>query len=120
MRIGRAAAVLVAALLVAAGCGGDEEATDTAAAPGAIKINIASFKYLPVKARVAPGATITWVNQDKAPHTSTSTETDLFDTGRLDLEDSKAVKAPMEPGTYRYYCIFHRFMEADVEVVAAG
>lgn len=39
-----------------------------------------------------------------------------FDTDKLERGDARAVTLD-KPGTYRYYCVFHRFMQADLIVV---
>lgn len=120
MRRVLAVAVASVAAAVTSGCGGDGAASGDGAAPATaqarseVTINIASFKYLPAKLTVKKGAKVTWVNQDKAPHTATAVE-GAFDTGRLKLDDSKTLVLD-KPGTYRYYCTFHRFMEADLVV----
>ena len=106
----------------AMGCGGsgDGDKPDGASggdAPKQVKDQIASFKYLPEKVRVAKGGTVTWSNQDKAPHTATAAEgaPAEFDTDRLELGESKAITFD-RPGTYSYYCVYHRFMTGTVEV----
>ena len=67
--------------------------------------------------KVKAGGTVTFANADKAKHTA-QTDSDAagaFNTGDLLQGDSKAVTFD-EPGTYAYYCIYHRFMTATVEV----
>lgn len=103
--------VLTSAAL--AGCGGsDDRAMSGDASPTSLEVEIADFKFAPPAATVKAGGTITFVNRDKAPHTA---ETEGFDTGRLDRGQSKPIKVD-EPGTYEYFCDFHRFMTATVEV----
>ena len=102
--------VVLPALL--AGCGGNDEAKTRAPAPASVKVNIESFKFLPQEATVKAGGSIAFVNRDKAPHTA---ESETFDTGRLDRGGSKRIVFD-EPGTYEYFCDFHRFMTATVEV----
>ena len=113
------------ALLVMAGCGDDEEqpagasAAKPAAAPAgkakdALTVDIASFKYLPKDAVVARGATVSFVNKDKAPHTATA-EDGSFDTKRLDQAQKGDVTLD-EAGTFTYICEYHRFMEAKITV----
>lgn len=106
----RRSAVAAAALLLLGGCGGDSDA-----APESVRADIAGFAFEPDPLRVKAGGTVTWRNVDKAPHTA-ETDDDGFDTGRLDTGDSRAVTID-EPGTYRYFCVFHRFMTGTVEVV---
>jgi len=121
----RSLPVLVACLaLLAAGCGDDEKdsgskpAGGAATAKEAVKVNIASFKFVPDPIKLKAGGTVTWVNQDKAPHTA-QTEAEVkpgFDTDRLNLSDKKAIKLE-KPGKFAYFCVYHRFMEGTVEVV---
>ena len=99
-----------AAALLAGGCGGESGAS----APAAVRVQVAGFRFLPERATVKAGGTVTWINRDKAPHTAT--RDDGFDTHRLGQGESGPVTLD-EPGTYTYYCTFHRFMTATVVVV---
>lgn len=113
--------------LSAAGCGSDSsddapaksDESGGAAAKDAVTVNIASFKFMPDPIKVKAGGTVTFVNQDKAPHTA---QTDLnpkaaeFDTKRLATGDKQAVKVA-KAGKFEYFCVYHRFMEGTVEVV---
>jgi plastocyanin len=111
------------ALAGAAGCGGGDEttgstaaatSTTTAGASSTDKIDIADFKYDPETVVVEAGTKVTWTNSDSAPHTATADDSS-FDTGDLDKGDSGTVTLD-EPGTFSYYCRFHPFMKATVEV----
>ena len=113
---------------IVGGCGGDDsssststsaesssttaEATGSAAATD--QIEIADFKYDPETVTVDAGTEVTWTNSDDAAHTATADDSS-FDTGDLDQGDSKSVTFD-EPGTFTYYCRFHPFMKATVEV----
>lgn len=115
---------------IAIGCGGDEsdappasdateapgdaESPDGAAAEGDTTVDIVEFLYEPEDVTVAAGSTITFVNQDKAPHTATADDSS-FDTEKLAQGDEAEVTFD-EPGSYSYYCRFHAFMKANVEV----
>ena len=141
-RIPALALTVIAAMVPLAGCGDDEdsggggepaaesgsaygggdtqpaEGTDgggDAAATEAASVEIAEFAYDPVSVKVSAGGTIEWTNSDSAPHTATA-EDDSFDTGSLDKGDSAKVTFD-EPGTFKYICTFHPFMNATVEVV---
>lgn len=117
MRSRFASALLVAAGLAIAGCGGDDDsagAADSSASTAADKVEIVDFKYAPETIEVATGTTITWTNSDTAPHTATADDSS-FDTGDLDEGDSAEVSFD-EAGTFTYYCRFHAFMKATVEV----
>ncbi|MEK6228072.1 MAG: plastocyanin/azurin family copper-binding protein [Actinomycetota bacterium] len=128
------ATALTVAALALAGCGGDDESssepggggsTGEASAPSAggpakkaAKVGISDFKYDPEAIRVKAGGTVTWSNSDKAKHTAQTDDgaAGEFDTGDLEMGDSKKVTFD-EAGKFTYYCIYHRFMEAKVEVV---
>ena len=75
------------------------------------EIDIADFKFDPEAVTVEAGTEVTWTNGDEAPHTATADD-GSFDTGTLDLDDSKPVTLD-QPGTYSYYCRFHPFMKGD-------
>jgi len=124
------ATCLTVAALALAGCGGDDEPAEKpsgggAAAPSAgapakkdAKVAISDFKYDPEAIRVKAGGTVTWDNSDAAKHNA-QTEAGAggeFNTGDLENGDSKKVTFK-EAGEFTYYCIYHRFMEAKVEVV---
>jgi plastocyanin len=107
----------VAGGLIAAGCGGVEDESAPAAAEGAGRggeVEIVDFTYGPEAIEVAAGTELTWTNSDKAPHTATA-EDESFDTGTLKRGDEQAI-ALDDPGTYAYYCRFHPFMKATVDV----
>lgn len=110
-----------------AGCGDDggqdpprkSVAAPKPAAKRAVTVDIASFKFRPDTIAVKAGGTVTFVNQDKAPHTAQTElnpKTAEFDTDRLERGDEKAVKLE-RAGSFEYFCAFHRFMEGRVEVV---
>lgn len=126
------ATCLTVAALSLAGCGGDDEpasepsgassggGASSAGAPAkkAAKVAISDFKYDPEAIRVKAGGTVTWNNSDAAKHNA-QTEAGAegeFNTGDLENGDSKKVTFK-EAGEFSYYCIYHRFMEAKVEVV---
>jgi plastocyanin len=99
-------ALAAAALLSIGGCGGDE-------APAGAEVLVAGFEFEADPVRVRAGTAVTWRNADEAPHTATGR---TFDTGRLRLGEAGEVEFS-EPGSYPYYCVFHRFMTGTVEVV---
>ena len=79
-----------------------------------MQVDIVEFLYEPEEVTVAAGTTVTWTNQDKAPHTSTARD-ESFDTGTLKKGDSGEVVLDA-PGTYEYFCRFHQFMNGTIEV----
>jgi plastocyanin len=110
MRSSRAASLAVLALL--AGCGGEEEAAE--GAPRSVKVNIAGFEFTPDPVTLRAGGTIAFVNRDKAVHNAESPEN--FNTVRQKSGDEKRISFE-EPGTYDYFCRFHRFMTGTVRVL---
>ena len=132
---GEIAVLLACGALVAgtavAGCGSGDSASNASAEPastttqstasssgGAAEstdmIDIADFKYDPETVTVKAGAELTWTNSDDATHTATADDSS-FDTGDLDKGDSKSVTFD-KAGSFTYYCRFHPFMKATVEV----
>ena len=112
---------LGACLILLAGCGDSDDgaagSSSAGAAPGAVKVSIASFDYMPKTVSVKAGGSITWTNRDKALHTA---QTDTGAQGAFNTKDLKKGAARKisfdKPGTYSYYCIYHRFMTGKVEV----
>ena len=119
--VGIGAALAAAAL--AAGCGSDDPdsapaATTTTMVASPVqstdKVEIVDFKYAPETVTVKVGTEVTWTNDDDATHTATADDSS-FDTGDLDKGDAKTVTFEM-PGKFTYYCRFHPFMKATIEV----
>lgn len=121
--VGRKAAVLLIAALLVGGCapgGGSGTGTppggaSTAAVPeAAATITIKDFNYGgPIT--VAPGAVVAVKNMDSVPHTVTAEKNKVFD---VDLAGGATAtfKAPSEPGTYPYICIYHSNMKGTLTV----
>ncbi len=82
--------------------------------PTYTEVKISGFAFVPATVTVSAGSTVTWTNQDSAPHTVTS-ETDLFDSGRLSINDSSSY-AFTDRGTFSYYCTIHPYMKGEVIV----
>ena len=82
--------------------------------PTSTKVKISGFTFVPATVTVSAGSTVAWTNQDSAPHTVTS-ETDLFDSGRLSINDSSSY-AFTDRGTFSYYCTIHPYMKGEVIV----
>lgn len=79
----------------------------------AAQLSIDSFAFESVT--VSPGATVTVVNNDGAPHTATADDSS-FDTGTIAPGGFATFVAPTEPGTYQIYCAIHPSMTATVTV----
>jgi plastocyanin len=77
-------------------------------------VEIKGFAFNPATITVPAGTTVTWTNQDAAPHTATADDKS-FDTGRLDQGQSGSFTFDT-PGTYTYTCTFHPNMKGTVVV----
>ncbi len=87
----------------------------TAAAQGkTMTISIKNFAFNPPNATVAAGTTVTWVNDDQAPHTVTADD-GAFDSGTLQPGQSYSFTFD-KAGTYAYHCDIHPDMTATVTV----
>ncbi|MDP2709591.1 MAG: cupredoxin family copper-binding protein [Solirubrobacteraceae bacterium] len=118
--LGVSLVVAAGVLFVAYGTAGDETPTSSrAAAVATDRVQVEDFKYVPETVTVAAGTTLTWVNEDSAPHTSTSGASPSpdgeFDTGTF-VGGASGTVTLSEPGTYAYYCALHPFMRATVIV----
>ncbi len=111
-----------------AGCGGGDSPSATGAetteempsgapaesAVATTKVEISDFLYDPAAITVKAGDTVTWTNNDQAPHTATADD-QSFDTG--DLQKGAEGTATFEKaGEFTYYCRFHAFMNGTVVV----
>jgi plastocyanin len=91
----------------------------TAGAQGeTMTVSIKNFAFDPPNATVAPGTTVTWVNNDQVPHTATADD-GAFDSGTLQPGQSYSFTFD-KPGTYAYHCNIHPYMTATVSVSGAS
>ena len=90
--------------------GGGPETTGSASGEG--EVQIVDYSFQPTVITVTPGTTITWTNEDSAPHNAVS---DNFDTGKLDKGDSRSATF-YTLGEYDYICTYHPSMEGRVVV----
>src|SRR5215208_915812 len=91
----------------------------TAGARGkTMTVSIKGFAFNPPNATVAPGTTVTWVNDDQAPHTATAND-GAFDSGTLQPGQSYSFVFD-KPGTYAYHCNIHPDMTGTITVSGAS
>ena len=111
------AATSLALLLVA--CGADAEPPEADGAEAGAAVTVAGFAYDPDPIRVAPGTTVTWTNEDSAPHTVTAGTPgepgDAFDESLAGSGGTASITFD-EPGTFAYFCRIHPTMTAEVVV----
>lgn len=99
-------------VLVATTGGGGGPAT---ASGGGDAVEIKNFDYLPPELTVKSGTTVTWTNDDSAPHTATATD-GSFDTDTIMGPGETGSVTLDKTGTFTYVCSFHAFMKGTVRV----
>ena len=92
---------LLAATVLAAGCGGDGESSQPVATTE-VKM-VKSYQFDPKVIEIEAGQTVTWTNEDNFTHT---VEVDGQEDHKVDRGDSVEIKFD-EPGTYDYVCTLH-------------
>jgi plastocyanin len=91
-------------------------AAPAAAVKGGAKVSIANFAFTPGEITIAPGETVTWTNDDGAPH-----GLEYHDGAKgVDplLPGSSFTRRFDRPGTYEYNCSVHPYMTGRVVVRA--
>jgi amicyanin len=112
-----AAVALLAAVLASALKPAKLPATQKVAAAH-YSVQMANYAFAPAAITVDEGDTITWTNQDTAPHTVTTTSgPERLNSPYLSKGQSWSYTFTA-PGTYMYYCTVHPDMRAEVIVRA--
>jgi plastocyanin len=98
--------------------GGSQQYPAQQGAPvtGVTRMNMQNFAYQMAHFQVRTGTTVTWTNQDSAPH-SVTFKNGMKDSGLLYQGQSFSYTFNT-PGTYQYYCTVHPNMVATVTVVS--
>jgi plastocyanin len=81
-------------------------------------VDIRDHAFNPAQLNVAPGTTVTFVNNDTEPHTATA-DNGLFDTGVLEPGSSFDVFFDGS-GTVPYHCELHPHMQGSIVVGPAS
>lgn len=76
------------------------------------KVTIKGFRFEPAALSLAVGDTVTFTNEDSAPHTATAGD-GAFDTGRLGKGQSATVTVSAA-GQHDYTCLIHPMMKGTV------
>ena len=87
----------------------------TTAKEGA-KVSIANFAFAPAEITIAPGESVSWTNDDGAPHGLE------YDDGAKGIDPllpgASFSRRFDQPGTYNYNCSVHPYMTGRVTVAA--
>ena len=89
-----------------------------ASAQDDMTVSIQDFLFSPDQMTVAPGTTVTWVNDGQQPHTSTADD-GTWDSGTLQPGDDYSFTFD-QPSTYTYHCSIHPDMTATITVSGDG
>lgn len=102
--------------LLTGGPAGSSQAKEAAAnqPAAASEVRIGNFTFAPAEITVAPGTTVTWVNEDDIPHL-VAASSDGFRSKALDT-DQKYSFTFTAAGTYEYFCALHPHMKGKVIV----
>jgi plastocyanin len=77
--------------------------------------------YDPDPLTVNQGDGVEWTNEDNAPHTVTSRQEGVFDSGIIDAAAKWLLNtADLQPAEYEYYCTLHPFMVATLVVTGSS
>ncbi len=77
-------------------------------------VSISNFSFVSNALTVTAGTTVTWTNNDSAPHTVTADD-NSFTSGNLSKGDTYSHKFT-GTGTFNYHCNVHPMMTASVIV----
>lgn len=102
-------------LILTAGISGCVEKTQPQMQTNVIEIK--NFSFQPSSINVSQGTTVTWVNNDPAAHTVTSSDR-IFNSGNI-VTGGMFNFTFSKPGKYQYQCLIHPSMVGYV-IVASG
>jgi plastocyanin len=88
----------------------------TKARAAGVAVKISDFVFSPPALTVKAGTTVTWTNEDDAPHTVDAT-IGTFKSGVLDSNERFSFTFTA-PGSYKYFCALHPHMIGTVTVEA--
>ena len=109
------AAIAFAVALVGCGSDGQTSSGSSASAAAASTVTIADYLYKPADITVPKGTTVKFTNEDSTPHTATSREAGVFESGSIETGKSAGVTLE-RTGSFAYYCLFHPFMKGTITV----
>jgi amicyanin len=93
---------------------GPAAAVQAKEAAAASQVRIGNFVFTPAEITVAPGSTVTWVNEDDIPHT-VAASSGAFRSKAMDTDQQYSFTFTT-PGTYDYFCALHPHMQGKIVV----
>ncbi len=78
------------------------------------QVTISGFAFSPSTLTVSAGDTVTFTNEDGAPHTATARD-GSFDTARLNRGESATITV-QAAGQHEFFCQFHPNMTGTITV----
>jgi len=118
----RTSVVLAALALVVAGCGSGSDlpaasSTDAAGASGTVPVVMKSLEFSPLTVHARVGQTVTWTNDDEAPHNVTYVSGPQFSSSKRRMVIGQRFSVHLTgAGTIHYICTLHPWMRASVIV----
>ena len=110
-------AVLAVGVAASAGAGLRTTTGDSApVAAASHSVQMVNFAFAPQVLTVTSGDSVTWTNQDEAPHTVTTTSGPRSISSPMLSKGQSFTYTFVTPGTYSYYCTVHPDMRAEVVV----
>ena len=106
--------ILFAGLLAATLCAANIAALNARAEAASPAVHIDNFTFTPQEITIAPGTTLTWVNNDDIPHAVAATG-NAFRSKALDTDQTFSFTFK-EPGIYDYFCSLHPHMQGKIIV----
>jgi plastocyanin len=100
-----------------AGAEAAQEASPEAAEASAesTAVTIQGFAFNPPTIEIPAGGSVTWTNEDNAPHTATGLDRDALQSGTIPFGESYTQTFDTA-GTFEYFCEFHPNMEGSIVV----
>ena len=111
----------VAVLIAGCGSGSDLPATENAGGPtgasGTVPVVMKSLEFSPLTVHARVGQTVTWTNDDEAPHNVTYVSGPRFRSSRRRMAIGVRFSIHVtEAGTIDYICTLHPWMRASITV----
>jgi plastocyanin len=113
---------LVVFALLSTGCGSGSDTTTRAGAStpdsgGTVHVVMKSLDFSPAAVDATVGQTVTWTQEDSAPHNVTYVSGPRFESSpTLVSPGDKFSLRLTEPGTIHYFCSIHPWMKATIVV----